>query len=108
MGLLQDRNTPILAVESFAAIAVPWISPEIFKDEVVLWWVDNLAACSSLIRGVAKPEDIDLFASISFNQFASLGGRPWFEWIDSDSNPSGGLSREGVVDEFMLLHSRFW
>ena len=95
---LQDRKTQILAVESFAAVAAPWISPEEFKDEDVLWWVDNLAACSSLIRGAAKPEDIDLFASISSIQFAALGGRPWYEWIDSDSNPSDGLSRDGIVD----------
>ena len=26
--------------------------------------------------------------------------RLWFEWIDSDSNPSDGLSRAGLADEW--------
>ena len=31
-----------------------------------------------------------------------LGARMWVEWIDSDSNPSDGLSRDGLDDQWAL------
>ena len=98
LGRLQDRSTQILAVEAFAAIAAPWISPHLFHKQDVVWWIDNISALSSLIRGAAKPEDIDLFAAMSTLQFSSLQTRAWFEWVDSDANPADGLSRLGVHD----------
>ena len=30
------------------------------------------------------------------------GIRIWFEWIDSDSNPADGLSRDGCLDVWTL------
>ena len=30
-----------------------------------------------------------------------LSLRCWFEWVDSDSNPSDGLSRVGLLCEFI-------
>ena len=26
----------------------------------------------------------------------------WFEWIDSDSNPADGLSRDGLLDQWTI------
>ena len=49
------RKQQILAVEAFAAAAAPWISPEIFSHRESIWFVDNAAAVSTLIRGSAKP-----------------------------------------------------
>ena len=95
---LIKREQQILAVEAFAAAAAPWVSPEIFSKRDSVWFVDNAAAVSTLIRGSAKPEDIDYIATMVAFQNARLHHRPWFEWIDSDSNPSDGLSRLGVED----------
>ena len=83
-----------------AAIAAPWVSPQVFQGSDIIWWIDNVSAMSSLVRGAAKPEDIDLFASVAALQFAALGSRPWYEWVDSDSSPSDGLSRDGVQDSW--------
>ena len=54
---LRVRKQQILAVEAFAAIAALDVTPDIFKDQDVIWFVDNESAVSSLIRGAAKPED---------------------------------------------------
>ena len=43
-------------------------------------------------------EDIDAVAALTTVQAAKLGCSLWFEWIGSDSNPSDGLSRDGVED----------
>ena len=31
-----------------------------------------------------------------------MGCRAWFEWIDSKSNPSDGLSRDGLEDPWTI------
>ena len=67
-----------------------------------MWWIDNIAAMSSLVRGAAKPEDIDLFASMAAIQFAEVNCRPWYEWVDSEANPADGLSRLGVSDPWTV------
>ena len=89
-------------MEAFAAAAAPWVSPEIFAQRDFVWFVDNAAAVSTLIRGAAKPEDIDHIATVVAFQNAKLSHRPWFEWIDSDSNPSDGLSRLGLEDPWTV------
>ena len=33
-------------------------------------------------------------------RLALLGARLWVEWIDSESNPADGLSRDGLSDEW--------
>ena len=65
---------------------------------------DNEAAVSSLIRGAARPEDLDKIASMASTQLAGSRCRVWWEWIDSKSNPSDGLSRVGIVDEWVKCH----
>ena len=102
---LIQREQQILAVEAFAAAAAPWVSPEIFSNRDSVWFVDNAAAVSTLIRGAAKPEDIDRIATVVAFQNADLRHRPWFEWIDSESNPSDGLSRLGLEDPWTKSQS---
>ena len=85
-------------MEAFAPIAALETSPEIFEDSEVLWFVDNEGAVSSLIRGAAKVEDIDAVAALTTVQAAKLKSSLWYEWIDSDSNPADGLSRDGLSD----------
>ena len=64
----------------------------------ILWFVDNEAATSTLIRGSSREEDVCNIAELTHLLWAHHGCRVWLEWIDSDSNPSDGLSRDGVSD----------
>ena len=87
-----------MAMEAFAAIAAPTVSPELFQDKEIIWFVDNESAVSSLIRGASRPEDVNHVAAVSTVTFAKLNSKVWFEWIDTESNPADGLSRQGVSD----------
>ena len=102
---LITRKQQILAVEAFAAAAAPWISRDIFRDRDSIWFVDNASAVSTLTRGSAKPEDIDNLSAMVTLQNATIHHSCWFEWIDSDSNPSDGLSRLGLEDPWTLLQN---
>ena len=97
-GHLLERRQQIMAMEAFAAIAAPTVSPELFQDKEIIWFVDNESAVSSLIRGASRPEDVNHVAAVSTVTFAKLNSKVWFEWIDTESNPADGLSRQGVSD----------
>ena len=68
-----------MAVEAFAAVAAPFTSPDIFRGRDAVWFVDNESACSSLVRGASRPEDIDKVAVMSTVLNAHLEARIWYE-----------------------------
>ena len=65
-----------------------------------IFFVDNEAACAALIRGSSKEPDVSCIVNAVQWLLFSVDCRPWFEWIDSDSNCSDGLSRDGLEDHW--------
>ena len=61
-------------------------------------FVDNEAAVASLIKASSKQPDAHLICQFAHALLFRLGAQVWFEWIDSASNPSDGLSRDGLND----------
>ena len=74
--------------------------PERFVGRDVLCFVDNEAACSALVRGSSSSHDVEMLVQAFHVSLASLSAHAWIEWIDSKSNPSDGLSRTGLQDEW--------
>ena len=70
-----------------------------FKGRDVIWFIDNEAACSALIRGSSTSEDVQDITEAAALMSSLLGCRVWYEWIDSSSNVSDGLSRVGLACE---------
>ena len=94
----EVRKTQICAAETLCFPAAMLDAPSFFADHDILWFCDNEAAVSTIIRGACRPEDINGLAEASTILSARLGARIWVEWIDSKSNPSDGLSRSGLAD----------
>ena len=97
-----ERKTQIYAAEAIVPLLALVMEPHIFKGYDVMWFIDNEAAMSSLIRGGAKPEDVGRIAAAAHILMLELHCRIWFEWIDSESNPSDGLSRLGLEDPWTV------
>ena len=74
--------------------------PERIAGRDLIWFIDNEAAASTLIRGVTREDDVQLIAEATHLLWAALRTRVWIEWIDSKSNPSDGLSRDGLEDSW--------
>ena len=72
------------------------------RDTDVLWFIDNEAAVSSLVKSTSKELDVHRISQATHALLGLLSSRCWFEWIDSDSNPADGLSREGLQDPVVL------
>ena len=99
---LIPRKSQICACE---ALIVPQLliqKPELFAGCDVVWFIDNESACSSLIRGGSRQDDIATLSALTHLAMLRSGTRIWFEWIDSDSNPSDGLSRDGLTDAWTI------
>ena len=92
------RKTQILAAEAVAVLTALVLTPELLEGREMVWFVDNEAALSSLIRGASKAEDVGHIAASTQLAMMEHSCAAWFEWIDSDSNPSDGLSRDGIRD----------
>ena len=92
------RKQQIFPGEALAGLLVRWFHPDIFHKNDVLWFIDNEAAASCLIRGNSREINIHAIAQFSHLLFHTFHCRVWVEWIDSSSNPSDGLSRLGLDD----------
>ena len=92
------RRQQIYPGESLAALVVPTIHPELFKEQDIIWFVDNEAAVSSLIKASSSQLDVHAICQFAHVSLFKLKARIWYEWIDSASNPSDGLSRLGLLD----------
>lgn len=98
-----QRQQQIFPGETLCGLVVPWYHPHLFSRQDVIWFIDNEAAAACLIRGSSKQSDVHLLAQFSTLQFHVLQCRVWVEWIDSESNPSDGLSREGLSDPWTVF-----
>lgn len=66
----------------------------------ILWYIDNQAACQILTIGSSSQSDLCFISSLAHLLFARLNCRIFWEYIESDANPSDGLSRRGLLDEW--------
>ena len=96
------RRSQIFPGETICGLIVQLMHPDLFNGRDCLWFVDNEAAVSALIRGTCREADVHEIAQSSSLLTAALGARVWYEWIDSDSNPSDGLSRLGLKDPWTV------
>ena len=73
----------------------------------VVWFIDNKAVFSAAVKGTADSSATDMEEILIYSHllFAKYNIRVWFEWVDSDSNPSDGLSRDGLDDEWTKKQS---
>eukprot|EP00435_Cladocopium_sp_Y103_P008552 s4807_g2.t1 len=96
----KPRTQQIYPGETLAACVVPALCPDVLRGADVLWFFDNEAAVSALIRVSTAEPDVLVMVQQAHLQFHALQMRTWIEWLDSASNPSDGLSRLGVLDEW--------
>ena len=95
-SLWKPRQTQIFPAESLAPSVAIALHRDILQGRDVRWFVDNEAACSTLIRGASKEEDVNGIAECTQILAMRLELRIWYEWVDSKANCSDGLSRLGL------------
>ena len=69
------------------------------------WYIDNTAALMSAVKGRSNQPDLDKLASMIQLCCYVWNIWPYFEWIESDSNWTDGISRHGHEDTWHTSHS---
>ena len=97
-------SVPLLLRSLFASwlLLVPWFHPQVLRSLDILWFIDNEAAANSFIRGDSRESDVHSIVQFSYLLYRHLQCRVWFGWIGSHSNPSDGLSRLGLLDQWTM------
>ncbi|CAE7257437.1 unnamed protein product [Symbiodinium microadriaticum] len=97
----KPRSQQIFPGEALCVLVVPALHPQLLFQEDAVWFVDNQAALVAAIKGGCRETDVHAIAYAAATLRTRLSFRCWFEWVDSDSNPSDGLSRVGLQCEFI-------
>ena len=61
-------------------------------------FVDNVGVLALLTKGAAAPDDLSHVVGLCHLLLARHRIRVWWEYVDSDSNPTDGLSRYFAAD----------
>ena len=75
---------------------------DVLRGALWLHFVDNDAALSSLVKGSSSVQSGDVIAGQTWSQVAAVGCMPWFDRVDSASNPVDGLSRGKLKGPWVL------
>ena len=78
------------------------VGPHQLRRSDAIFFIDNEAACAAMIRGSSKEPDVGAIVNAVHWLLYQADCRAWFEWIDSSSNCSDGLSRDGLKDAWTL------
>ena len=53
-----------------------------------------------MIKGSSRENEVDALTTWAHLLAYQNGASIWYEWVDTDSNPADGLSRDGLLDEW--------
>ena len=102
----MNRFNDIFEVEAVGPLLVLYN----FGDELVgcLWlhFVDNAAALSALVRGSSSVESGECITGLTWSHIVGCGCLPWFDRVESASNPTDGLSRGKLQGPWVLEQIR--
>ena len=71
---------------------------EAFRGRRMVWYVDNTAAMASFVKGASANPHLERVVGLFWMLAYHLDLQVWFEWVDSDSNWSDGVSRDMADD----------
>ena len=84
----------ITEIEGIGPLLILHNWPWLVQDALWIHFIDNNGALGSLVRGSASVHEQDIIIGETWSRIARLKDLPWFDRVDSDSNPVDGLSRK--------------
>ena len=92
----KPRKQQIFVGESLAVLLLPLLFAPLFENTDVLWFLDNVGAVTSAVSGSSSAGAVHEISQYASSLRFEHRTNAYFEWVDSLSNPSDGLSREGL------------
>ena len=98
------RFNDIFEIEAVGPLVLLENFPDLFRGSLWLHFLDNAAALSNLVNGSSSVIQGDILIGATWSQDHRLQVFPWFDRVDTKSNPVDGLSR-GRLDGPWKLES---
>ena len=89
LGCFND----IFEIEAVGPLVLLENFPDLFRGSLWLHFLDNAVALSSLVNGSSSVIHGDILNGATWSQIQRLQVFPWFDRVDTKSNPVDGLSR---------------
>ena len=96
----QPGDRKIAQLELLMVLDTFLSAAHVMRGRRGVFFIDNIAALMSLVRGSSRNEDLDAMASMIRGLCMELDISVYFEWIQSKSNWSDGISRDGLKDKW--------
>jgi hypothetical protein len=75
------------------------------RDSRGIWFIDNSAALMALVHGKSGSSSLDIMARFVHMACFALRANPYYEYVESKSNWSDEISREGLKGAWARNHS---
>lgn len=95
MSLWKPQVTLIAQFELLMLLQALLTFLESFRHCTGVWFIDSIASLMALIKGRSDNADLDRMAFMIHLLLYHLDCFLWFEWVQSQSNWSDGISRVG-------------
>ncbi|CAE7488397.1 unnamed protein product [Symbiodinium sp. CCMP2592] len=101
LALFEDRQTQIFPLEALAILQCFVIFARAgLSNRDILLFCDNQSVCASVAKGACSVGDVAQIITLCHLLWARLNIRLWIEYVPSADNPSDGLSRNGLRDDW--------
>ena len=78
--------------------------PALFRDRRCLWFLDNVAAVMTAVRGRSSNPDLTQLGHIIHLALFALRAQGYWEYVQSKSNWADDISRLGIQDPWQKSH----
>ena len=102
--LLWPGDYKIAQLELLMVLVALARNAEEMRGRRGVWWIDNVCALMALIKGRSDQPDLDRLALLIHAAMFSLQTWIYFEWVQSKSNWSDGISRKGSESRWHKEH----
>ena len=90
----SEEYFDITEIEAIGPLLILHNWPWLLKDALWIHYIDNNGALAAMVNGSSSVLSQEIITSAAWERIARLRTLPWFDRVDSKSNPVDGLSRK--------------
>ena len=102
-----DDFNDIQEVEGIGPLLALTTWGPILADSLWLHFIDNNGSLSCLVKGGSSVSSTDTLVGLTWQRIARINVCPWFDRVDTKSNPVDGLSRGDLQGDWDIVPLRF-
>ena len=92
--ILHGEFNDIAEIEAIGPLLILHNWPWLLRNALWIHFIDNNGALGALVNGSSSVDSQEIITGATWQLVAQLETMPWFDRVDSSSNPVDGLSRK--------------